>query len=913
VRGHLDVTTKTAGLDVVDPLAGDADPGGVDAVGADGRMVHIRPVAAEDAEALRDLHRGVSDYSLYMRFFGLSRTAAMDYVTRLVAAANPGHQALTAWIGGQLVGVAAFERTEPQTAEVALLIADDHHRRGIGTLLLEHLAATARRNGITRFVADVLAENHLALRTLRDMGCAMTTRLDGATALVEIDLRPDARGIGAIDGRERSADEASLRHLLAPTSIAVIGAGGHPESVGHQVLRNILAGGFTGTVHAVNPHHESVLGVPCLPSPAQLPDAVDLAVVAVAAAQVPAVVQGCGERNVRAVLILTAGFGETGDAGVALQQRVIGIARHYGMRLVGPNCLGLVNTSPAVRLNATFADLPLRPGGLGLVSQSGALGIAVLAAADRVGLGISQFVSIGNKADVSSNDLLLAWEGDDRTRVIALYLESLGNPRKFARIARRVASRKPIIAIKAGRSPAGQRAGQSHTAASATSDVVVEALFRQAGVLRVNTMQEMLDTARVLCEQPLPTGARVAVVGNSGGPEILAADAATGAGLDVVQLAPTTEELLRQAVPSAPSCRNPVDLGATVMPAQLGSALQVLLGAAEVDAVLTVITDTAVTDAEAMMSRIAIVTSAAQKPVIATRVGGPACSIPLTGDDDRELPVFTFPEPAALALANATRYARIRAAEAAPVTRPAGVDAGDARALVDRALSDGVEWLPAGDVSRVLSAYRLPVCPQRVVTDVDEAVEAAAELGYPVAVKLAEGGLHKTEIGGVRLGVPGETALRRAFADLTAAGGGSAAVLLQPMLPGGTEIIVGAVQHDQFGPAVMVGAGGILADLLADHSFRLAPLSGQDAGRMLDELRTSRLLDGYRGAKRVSRERLIDLLIRVGALADDLPEVAELDLNPVICDGDDLLIVDARIRLAPAAPRPDQMVRQLPL
>ncbi len=727
---------------------------GVDVICSDGAMVHIRPIQPADLDALLALHEGVSDYSLYMRFFGLSRGAALAYVTSLVAASTPGHQALTAWAGDRLIGVAAYERTGGDAAEVALLVSDDHHRQGIGTLLLEHLSARARSNGITRFVADVLAGNHLALRTLRDLGCPMTTQFDGGTVVVDIDLHPDTRGVLAVEGRERTADEASLRHVLAPNSVAVIGASDHPASVGHQVLRNILTGGFTGSVHAVNPHHETVLGVPCVPTPAQLPDAVDLAIIAVRADHVVDVVKGCGERNVRALLVLSAGFGETGDAGMALQNQVVRLARTYGMRIVGPNCLGLLNTDPAVRLNATFAELPMESGGLGLVSQSGALGIAVLLAANREGLGVSQFVSIGNKADVSSNDLLLAWEGDDRTRVIALYLESLGNPRKFARIARRVASRKPIIAIKAGRSPAGQRAGQSHTAASATSDVVVEALFRQAGVLRVNTMQEMLDTARVLCEQPLPTGARVAVVGNSGGPEILAADAATGAGLDVVQLAPTTEELLRQAVPSAPSCRNPVDLGATVMPAQLGSALQVLLGAAEVDAVLTVITDTAVTDAEAMMSRIAIVTSAAQKPVIATRVGGPACSIPLTGDDDRALPVFTFPEPAALALANATRYARIRASEATPVTRPAGVDAGEARAVVDRALSGGVQWLPAGDVSRVLSAYRLPVCPQRVVTDVDEAVEAAAELGYPVAVKLAEGGLHKTEIGGVRLGGP---------------------------------------------------------------------------------------------------------------------------------------------------------------
>ncbi len=888
------------------------DTTGVDAVGADGAIIHLRPVDPGDADALRDLHQGVSDYSLYMRFFGLSRAAAMAYVTRLVAAANPAHQALAAWIGDRLIGVAAFERTGVDTAEVALLVADDHHRQGIGTLLLEHLAALARSNGITRFVADVLAENGLALRTLRDMGCQTTIRYEGGTALVEIDLRPDARAIATIDGRERTADEASLRHVLAPVSVAVIGAGIHPDSVGHQVLRNILGGGFTGTVHAVNPHHDSVLGVPCVPTPAQLPDAVDLAIIAVPAAQVPTVVRGCGERNVRAVLVLTAGFGETGDAGMALQHQLVTIARHHGMRVVGPNCLGLLNTDPAVRLNATFAELPMTSGGLGLVSQSGALGIAVLAAADRDGLGLAQFVSIGNKADVSSNDLLLAWERDDRIRVIALYLESLGNPRKFARIARRVASTKPIVAIKAGRSPAGQRAGQSHTAAAATSDVVVEALFRQAGVLRVNTMQEMLDTARVLCEQPLPAGSRVAVIGNSGGPEILAADAATGAGLDVIELAATTEQLLRQAVPSAASCRNPVDLGATVAPVDMGAALRVLLDATEVDAVLTVVTDVAVTDPDAVMGEIAAVASATEKPVVATRVGGRACSIPLDSVRERALPVFTFPEPAAAALAFATRYSRIRAAQDPPVMQPTGINRSAAIELVSGALAAGLEWLSATDVHRLLTGYGLPVCPQRVVIDANDAVVAAADLGYPLAVKLAEGGVHKTDIGGVRLGVADEAALRLAFRDITASLPTPTSVLLQPMSPTGTEVIIGAVQHDQFGPAVMVGAGGVFADVLADRVFRLAPITSRDARRMLDELRMSKLLDGFRGTAPVSRERLADLLVRVGALADDLPEVAELDLNPVICRGDDLLIVDARIRLAPAAPRPDQTVRQLP-
>ena len=849
---------------------------------------------------------------MYLRFFGLGRSAGEKYVTLLMRPASPSHQTLTAWIGKELVGVAGFEGSTGDVAEAALLVADDRQHQGIGTLLLEYLADVARRHGIHRFEADVLGENLLALRTLRDLGCTEQVLFEAGTARVVIDLSPDEESSTAIGARERSAEEVSLRHILAPASVAVIGAGDRPESVGHQVLRNILVGGYTGAVYPVNPQHESVLGLPCVASARDLPVAADVAVIAVPADRVAAVVRDCGERGVHGLILLTAGFGETGDAGMVRQDEVVGIARAFGMRILGPNCLGLVNTDPAVRLNATFAGMPMRPGRLGLISQSGALGIAVVSAAARWGLGISQFVSVGNRADVSNNDLLLAWERDERTRVIALYVESVGNPRKFARIARRVSASKPIIAIKAGRSPAGQRAGLSHTAAAAASDVVVDALFTQAGVLRVDTMEQMLDAARVLCDQPLPRGNRVAVVGNSGGPGILAADAAVRAGLDVVTLRPETEQQLRQAVPTAASCRNPVDLGAAVRPAQLDAALRLLLDAAEVDAVLPVLTDTAVTNSDEVMSGIAAAAAVAatDKPVVVTRVGGEQGSIPIVGSD-RMVPVFTFPEPAAAALGTAWRYSRLRSAPVTPVARPAGIDEDRARALIIRALTAGADWLAAGDVARLLTCYGLPVSPQRVVGDADSAVVAAAELGYPLAVKLAEGGVHKTDVGGVRLGVPDEAELRRVFAELAALCPGRPAVLVQPMTPAGTEVILGAVQDDQFGPTVMIGSGGILADVIADRAFRLAPLSVQDAEDMLAELRTAVLFDGYRGAPTVSRAALADLAVRIGALVDDLPEVAELDLNPVICHGENLLVVDARVRVAAAAPRPNPLLRNL--
>ncbi len=914
-------------VEEVHPTIAPYAAGGIDAVRTDGGLVHIRPVQPEDIDALLQLHNGVSERSRYLRFFSFSRHSAVGYVRLLIQPASDDHVALCAWIDGRLVGVAAFERIGDNAAEVALLVADEHHHQGIGTLLLEHLAAAARRVGIAQFDAEVLAENGAAVQVLHDLGFHVGLRMEGSTELIVMDLETDDRALQAMDTREQSAGEASLQHILSPASVAVIGAGQKAGSVGHQVLRNIVDGGFTGAVYAVNPHHDSILGIACVPQARDLPMGVDLAIIAVRAEQVPQVVRDCGERGVRGLLLLTAGYSETGEVGQARQREVVGIARRFGMRVVGPNCLGVQNTDPAVRLNATFATLPGLAGPLGLVSQSGALGIAVIAAAARWGLGISQFVSVGNKADVSSNDLLLDWQDDDRIKVIALYVESFGNPRKFARIARSVAAVKPIVAIKSGRSAAGRQAGQSHTAAAASSDVVVDAMFEQAGVLRVDTMQQMLDVARVLCDQPLPAGPRVVVIGNSGGPGILAADAAESAGLQVVPLSIETESLVRQAVPTAASCRNPIDLGAGMTAEGLGRALRAVLDAAEVDAVLTVFTDIPLTDSDEVLAQIGAAQrrSAVDKPLIVTRVGAVPASVPIArpaepaegagtasgAGSGSALPVFTFPEPAAAALALAVRYGGIRSRRYSSLARPAPIDPASARRVVTAALADGDSWLGADDIATLLQCYGIPQCPQRVARTEQEAAAGAAELGFPVAVKVAVGGLHKTDIGGVRLNLADDAAVRSAFADLAVLCPGAPAILIQPMQPAATEVIIGAVQDELFGPAVMIGAGGVLADLIADRSFRLAPVTATDGAAMIAELRTAPLFDGYRGAPVVSRAALIDLLVRVGVLADDLAQVAELDLNPVICRGSQLVVVDARIRVAVPTPKPNPALRQL--
>jgi acyl-CoA synthetase (NDP forming)/GNAT superfamily N-acetyltransferase len=876
----------------------------VDTLARDGRVVHIRELDVADLAAVQALHERASDDSLYLRFFTLNREVARDYATHLLTP-DDRRCVLGAFIGHELTGVGVVERIADSTGEFALLVADGAQHGGIGTLLLENLIAEARGRGIRRFVADVLASNGPMLQVMHDLGFTATSSSEAGETHVEFSLELADSVVSAISAREQLAGNASVQPLLAPRSVVVVGAGHRPGSVGHEVLRNILDGGFTGTVYAVNPKRASVLGVSCVPTPAELPEAPDLAVIALPASAVLDAVRACGECGVRAAVLLGAGFGEAGPAGVALQNEVLAIAREHGMRLVGPNCIGVVNTDPAIRLNATFATLSGRPGQLAVLAQSGAFGVALLAAADEVGLGVSQFVSVGNKIDIGGNDLLLAWDGDPQTRVIAGYLESIGDPRRFARIARRVTRRKPVLVVKSGRSEAGQAAGRSHTAAAASSDIAIDALFRSSGVIRLRTMRELLDAARVLCDQPLPRGPRVAIVGNSGGPEILAADAADEAGLVVAQLdEPTAQVLLGIGV----GAQNPLDLGAAVQPETAGAVLRAVLASPSVDAVLTVFTGIAITDGAAMDDAIAAAAAASDKPVIAVAVGAPATTRELPGVA-RRLPTFTFAEEAAVALGVAHRYAQQQADPQPLPTRPHGVDPTAAQALIDTAMGDGREWLVPEDAFALLESYGIAVCPHAVVTDPDAAAEAAARLGYPLVAKLAVPGMHKTEAGGIRLGIADEAHLRTAVLELADLGDGR--VLLQPMIRGGTELIVGSVHDAQCGPLVMIGAGGVLTDILGDRAFGLAPLSEPEADRLISSLRSARLLDGYRGAPVVDRAAVNDLLVRLGALVDDLPEIAELDINPLIAGADGLHAVDVRVRVAAPPRHPDPLLRQL--
>jgi acyl-CoA synthetase (NDP forming)/RimJ/RimL family protein N-acetyltransferase len=874
----------------------------------DGRAVRIRAVQATDRPALLALNADSSDRSIYLRFFTVSRRTADGYVDSLIRPPTADHAALLAELDGRPVAVAGFERCGPDEAEIGVLVADDFQHEGVGTLLLEELAALARQRGIARFTAEVLVENAVMTNALRALGYRIDTRIAEGVSTLTVDLRPTDTVLAALDARDQVADGASLRPVLAPSSVVVIGAGGKDRSVGREVLRNLLQGGFRGELFVVNPNRRQVLGVPSVPSALDLPIAPDVAVIAVPADRVVDVVNDCGRLGVRGVVVLSSGFGEFSAAGRQRQRQLIQVVRQHGMRLIGPNCLGLINTDPNVRLNATFAPLLVPPGGLALASQSGALGIAILRAAAGSGLGISEFVSIGNKADVSGNDLLLAWAADRRTTVIGLYLESFGNPRKFARVARRVSEVKPVLAIKAGRSQAGQRAGQSHTAAAAASDVIVDALFEQAGVLRVDTMEQLLNAARVLTDLPLPVGPRVAVVGNSGGPGILAADAAVAAGLTVAALSDPVRAEISRLAPEAAGLDNPLDLGAGMQPATLAAVLSVLLRSSEVDVVLGITTQTLVADGGELEAVFLSAATRSDKPVVLVETGERTRSLPVV--EGRSLPVFGFPEPAAHALGVAWRYAAIRQAGSHIEPVPADPVAAVARQLLAgwRAEDRGTGWLSSEQATALLALYGIRGCPTRLVPGADEAEAAARELGYPVALKVA-GVLHKTDVAGVRLDLHDAEQLRAACREL--ADHAPHGMLVQPMVTGDVEIIVGGLQDPVFGPVVMVGAGGVFADLVDDRRFLLAPVGPDRAATAIAELRLARLLDGYRGKPPVSRPALARLVSRVATLVDDLPEVAEIDLNPVLGRGDELVAVDAKIRLAEAAARPELAVREL--
>ncbi len=870
-----------------------AVPDALDVILRDGSTLRLRPPAERDASALLGLFQGLSRESLHLRFHGMpaltpalvGRVLEPDWVERGALMGT-----LAGAEGERVVAVAAYDRLrDPAKAEVSFAVADELQGRGIGTRLLEQLAGIAARHGVERFVAEVLPENVAMLRVFSDAGFDVARRLEEGTVELEFAIAASEAYRARVDERDHAAVVASLRAFFEPDSVAVLGASPRAGSIGGELFRNIVAGGFRGAAYPVNRSGDAVAGVDGYSSIDEVPDEVDLVVVCLPAELVLDASEAALRKGTRALCVISAGFAELGREGAALQDRLLALVRTHGARLIGPNCLGIA--SAAAGLNATFAPHAFPPGSIGFSSQSGALGLALLEQASARGLGFSSFVSVGNKADVSSNDLLEYWEDDPATALVLLYVESFGNPGRFGRIARRVARTKPILAMKSGVTGAGSRAASSHTAALAGSDAAVSALFHQAGVIRSATLEELVDVAALLSTQPPTPGRRVAVLTNAGGLGILCADACDAAGLELPGLSEETRAGLAAVLPPEASSANPVDMLGSA-PAELyGLALPLLLADPVVDAVVVIFVPAAKVRVDEVAAAVARAGSGSRKPVLPVLMA--ANGYPGS---------FAYPESAARALGRAAERAEWLRRPVGVEIAVDGIDVRGGAEVVAGALARADDvWLTPDEVRRLLDAYGVRLVAERSAADSGEAAAVAAELGFPVVVKTAEAGAHKTERGGVVLDLTGPGQVREAAERI----GGP--VVVQSMVEGGVELLAGLVQDPVFGPLVAFGPGGVLAELIGEAQFCLAPVTDVDAQGLVHGGKAGRLVAGFRGRPAADAAALVGLLARLSRLGEDLPEIAELDLNPVLGLEDGYVAVDARIRvrrpLPPVTPK----------
>lgn len=887
----------------------------------DGSVATLKPATPDDRAAVRRFFHDLSPESRHRRFLSLADVSE-QIVDQLCAAGDPA-AALTLIAWRQVehdtrpIAVASYTAVGTGgTAEAAFAVDDRFHGRGLATAMLEQLAGTAAAHGFRWFQAVTSTDNDAMLEVFRDSGFELRSRSAQGVVDVRLDLAPSADGVAAMEERHRLATLASMRPILQPAAVAVVGVSRDAGSLGRRVFDSLLANGFAGAVYPINRTATDIAGHACLASARDLPPGVDLAVIAVPAEAVPAAVEECAQAKVRALVIISAGFAEAGEAGRQRQHAVADLARSHGMRIVGPNCMGVLNTDPAVRMNASFADRLPPHGRIALASQSGGLGLTILQLATERQIGISTFISLGNKADVSGNDLLQYGESDPGTSVILLYLESFGNPRRFAQLARRIGRHKPIVVIKAGRTHAGSRAAGSHTAGLASSEVAVSALFKQSGVIRADTIDEMFDVAACLDLQPLPPGARVGIITNAGGPGILAADACEAAGLLVAELSDATQATLRTHLLAQASVANPIDLIASATPDQFRHAIHVLMAAPEIDALIVVHTPIDAAHGAAMLDGIRAGITAGRtagavgKPVLACLMTGQAGQTTPLDTGSELVPTYAFPENAVRALAKATAYAQWRGEPAGLFWGFDEIHAGEARALCREVVAArGEAWLTAEELGRVLNAFGLPMAAGATARSEDEAAAIAAIFGFPVVLKLAFPQIiHKTDANVVRLNLTTEKTVRAAFADIarnaaaaaaTPLAPGAVGVLIQPMFSG-VETLVGLTEDPNFGPLVAFGLGGVSVEVLRDVAFRIAPLTDRDADALLRGVRGYQLLQGYRGRPACDVDALREVLLRVSLIGQHIPEIVELDLNPVIAlpDGHGCRIVDARARVA---------------
>ncbi|HTZ45405.1 MAG TPA: GNAT family N-acetyltransferase [Jatrophihabitans sp.] len=861
-----------------------------DVVVSDGGTMHLRPITPDDAEALVRFHAGLSVRTRYLRYFSAYPTIPQRDLIRFSHVDHVHRVALAGWLGGEIIAVGRFDRLpDGETAEVAFVVADAHQGRGIGSVLLEHLVEIGRELRVRRFEAVVLAENRTMMRVFLDAGFEATRRLEGSEVSLEFEIAATERTQKVMAERELRADSRSIGRLLHPRSVAVVGASADPGKIGHLVLTNLLRAGFTGPIFPVNPHARSINGILAYPDLDAVPGEVDLAVLAIPASDVTEVVRRCSARGVHGLVVISAGFGESGDEqaradGLRAQRALVSEARAHGMRVVGPNCLGVLNTAAGIALNASLSTVAPLPGRAGFFCQSGALGVAVLGEAARRGLGVSTFVSAGNRADVSGNDLLQYWETDPATELALLYLESFGNPRKFARIARRFARRKPIVAVKSGRG--SMVAGLQHTSVE-VPEASVQALFEASGVIRTQNLAELFDVALLLTTQPLPAGNRVSVVGHSTALGVLVADALATSGLRLARL---------------------VDVGVDASPERFGLALRSELAAEDVDAVITVFVPPMRRGEEAeVAARLRQAVAGQAKPVLSTFLGfdGVPAELAVPGElapMPGSIPSYSSPERAVGALARVFRYAQWRQREPGRLPELAGVHTERARQFIAEVLAadPAGRRLTAPEGRALLGWYGITVVPAEEVAGPGRAVAAARRMGWPVALSAA---------GAVRLHLADAGDVEQAWASLGLAADSTATV--QAMAPRGVDTVLQVHDDRSFGALISFGVGGLATDLLADRSYAVVPMTTLDAAELISAPKAFPLLTGYGGAEPADVPALVELALRLSRLADELPEVVQCALAPVVAAAAGARVLAADVLLAPPTARDDRGARRL--
>jgi acetyl coenzyme A synthetase (ADP forming)-like protein len=882
----------------------------------DGSVIQFRPIKKEDATEWLNFYHRLSPRSKYLRLhrsapdMGMEdalRFCTVDYVNQFafVAEAIEGHEK-------HIVAVGRYSRlpATPNIAEIAFIILDSFQEKGIGTKFIEWLATVARTNEIDTFEAFVLPENTEMMSVFQGYGFHMKQLLENNIYHITFPLTRTSEVVKKKDARASQATLRSLEYILKPHSVAVIGASNRPGTIGQLVFQSMVQNGFNGVVYPISPSNDAIMSVKAYRSILSVPGEVDLAIVAVPAAQVLAVVDECGQKKVKGIIVISDGFREKDEAGAVLEREMVDMAFGYGMRIVGPNCMGLINTDPRVKLNATFALTNPAHGNISFISQSGALGLGILEYAKSMNIGFSSFVSVGNRSDIASTDLLQYWEQDAATKVILLYLESFDNPDIFSRVSRRISTKKPILAIKGGSTPAGSKASRSHTGAMATSDIVSDALFREAGIVMVDSIGELFDSAILLANQPAPKGRRVAILTNGGGPGILAADACAHNGLTVPELSAETLGKIKSSIKRDIHISNPVDLTAGISAEEFEAVLKILAEDKDNDAILTIYVPPAgqdISGIENAISHASPLIRANNKPVL-------SCFLGMSGIKGKIMegnfvPYYLFPEDATSALTNAVKYGEVKTRGFGIIPEFTDIDHSKGRRIVNDILTGSPQrplWVDNRNMIELFRCYGINFAETVNALTAEEAATTAAKTGFPVVVKLNSSTItHKTDVGGVVLNLKSAEEVKNAFnqikTNLAKIGRENEmqGVTVQKQITEGVETIVGITEDPMLGHVIMFGLGGIYAELIKDTSIRLLPLTNTKAAGLINSVKMSQLLKGYRGMSPYDVKSLEDLLLRISAMVEDNPQITEMDLNPVKVQeaGKGYWVVDARIMI----------------